>query len=172
MTPEDKNGWDVTISWTGMAVTAVTVLISVFAGLYEFQQGEINKVKLENQLLREKDEIAFQRQLWLERLSTYRKLAEAAGAIVAGANDKEKMQNYISQFTSMYWGSMIFVKDKNVEKPMIDFALAIRDYQGGWRGLDELKLKADSLIEACRKSAITGKFGEQLGNINNPNSQH
>lgn len=161
MNESTKNRWDVIVAWVGMAVTAITVLVGVFFGLYQFKEGEINKVKLENQLLTQKDEIAFQRQLWLERLATYRKVAEAAGAIIANANDSKKMADNVAQFTSLYWGTMIFVEDKSVEQTMIDFSIAIKDYEKGWRTLDELKIKANSLIEACRNSASTGKLEAQ-----------
>ena len=161
MTNSEKRRLDVIIAWVGMVVTAATVLISVFVGLYQFKEGELNKIKLENQLLLQKDKIAFQRQLWLERLSTYRKVAETAGAIIANAGDAKKAADSIAQFTSIYWGTMIFVQDKTVEEPMIEFAIALRDYEKGWRSLDELKLKANSLIEACHKSVATGKASLQ-----------
>ena len=153
MTDAKKNLWDVIIAWVGMLVTAVTILIGVFVGLYQFERGETNKVKLESELLRQKDDIAFRRQLWLERLATYRKVAEAAGTVVANANDSKKMEDNVVQFTSLYWGAMIFVEDTDVQSSMIDFALAVKDYKGDWISLDELKIKADFLIEACRKSA-------------------
>jgi len=118
--------------------------------------GELNKTKLENELLIKKDEIAFQRQLWLERLATYRKIAEVAGAVIANVSDKKKMEESVLQFTSLYWGAMILVKDKNVEQAMINFSVELKDYQNEWSDLDRLKIKANDLIEACRKSAATG----------------
>ena len=66
------------------------------------------------------------------------------------------MEESVLQFTSLYWGAMILVKDKNVEQAMINFSVELKDYQNEWSDLDRLKIKANDLIEACRKSAATG----------------
>jgi len=88
--------------------------------------------------------------------SAYRKIAEVTGSIAANTNDKKKFQEDIAQFNTLFWGTMIFVEDKEVEKAMIAFSLAIRDYQGGWIGVEKLKIDANSLIQACRQSAAKG----------------
>jgi len=146
MNEEQKRNWDVGIAVVGWLLTIITI----FAGVWQFNKGEENKVRLENELLLRKDEIAFQRQLWAERLATYRKIAEAAGAVVASVNDKTQMEAYILQFTTLYWGVMILVQDKEVEQAMIDFAVEVRDYQNGWSSSEKLKFKANTLIQACR----------------------
>jgi hypothetical protein len=150
MTKEDKRIWGVAFGGWLATVLAISV------GVWQFNRGEQNKVRLENELLLRKDEIAFQRQLWLERLATYRKIAEVAGAIVATVTDKKKMEDNILEFTTLYWGIMIFVQDKDVEQAMIDFNVEIKDYQNGWSSIEKLKYKANSLIQACRQSAEKG----------------
>jgi hypothetical protein len=136
MTKEDKRIWGVAFGGWLATVLAISV------GVWQFNRGEQNKVRLENELLLRKDEIAFQRQLWLERLATYRKIAEVAGAIVATVTDKKKMEDNILEFTTLYWGIMIFVQDKDVEQAMIDFNVEIKDYQNGWSSIEKLKYKA------------------------------
>jgi hypothetical protein len=133
MTKEDKRIWGVAFGGWLATVLAISV------GVWQFNRGEQNKVRLENELLLRKDEIAFQRQLWLERLATYRKIAEVAGAIVATVTDKKKMEDNILEFTTLYWGIMIFVQDKDVEQAMIDFNVEIKDYQNGWSSIEKLK---------------------------------
>ena len=86
MTEEAKRLWDVCIASLGWIATVFTI----FVGISQFNRGELNKIKLENELLIKKDEIAFQRQFWLERLATYRKIAEVAGAVIANVSDKKK----------------------------------------------------------------------------------
>ena len=71
-------------------------------------------------------------------------------------NDKTQMEAYILQFTTLYWGVMILVQDKEVEQAMIDFAVEVRDYQNGWSSSEKLKFKANTLIQACRQSAAKG----------------
>src|SRR6266702_1677162 len=104
----DKRSWDVWIALVGSLMTFAGILI----GVWQFNRGEENKVRLENSLLLKKDAIEFQRKLWLERLGSYRKIAETAGKIVANTNDKTKLAEAISEFTAQYWGAMIFVEDK------------------------------------------------------------
>lgn len=154
MTEGTKRLLDVVIAIGGTILTIITI----FAGIWQFTRGERNKVTLENELLLRKDEIAFRRQLWLERLTTYRKLAESAGAIIANIDDNKKMQEQVILFTTLYWGIMSFVGDHEVEVAMISFAVEIRDFQNGWSNIDKLKLRANALIQACRDSAEKGKI--------------
>jgi hypothetical protein len=130
MTEDRKRTVDVWIAALGWVATVLTI----FIGIYQFNKGEENKVRLENELLLRKDEIAFHRQLWLEGLTAYRKMAEVTGSIAADSNDQKKLRDDISQFNTLFWGTMIFVEDKDVEKAMISFSFAIRDYQDGWIG--------------------------------------
>jgi hypothetical protein len=152
MTEEEKRSWDV---WIAIATGVVTV-VTIFVGLYQFNKGEENKVRLENELLQQKDDIAFRRQLWSERVSTYRKIAEAVGALIATIDNKDDLSKKVTDFSALYWGTMIFVEDKDVERAMVDFATTVRDFQNGWVPVEKVKFKADALIQVCRNSAATG----------------
>ena len=51
---------------------------------------------------------------------------------------------------------MIFVEDPAVEQAMIDFHVEIVDYQKGESDGNKLKLRANELVKACRKSVAPG----------------
>jgi hypothetical protein len=70
--------------------------------------------------------------------------------------NEPKLEESVAHFTALYWGDMIFVEDHDVRSALTAFALEIKDYQGGWSGPENLKLKANNLIEACRRSAEKG----------------
>jgi hypothetical protein len=147
MNEETKRDWDVGLGIAGPILTVGGILV----GVWQFNAGERNKVELEHELVKQQDEIEFKRKLWLDRLNTYRSVAELAGKITANTEDS-KSKDYISEFTAAYWGTMILVEDGAVEKAMKDFYFEILDYQSGWSDLNRLKIRADLLIKACRKS--------------------
>jgi hypothetical protein len=152
MDESSKRRWEVGLGFAGSVLAVVGILI----GVWQFTRGEQNKVRLENALVLRKDEIEFQRRLWLERLTTYRAVAETAGKIVARIDDPSTMKEAVREFTAAYWGAMILVEDKAVEKAMIDFFVEIQDFQRGWGNADKLKFRANELIQACRRSAEQG----------------
>jgi hypothetical protein len=149
-----KRRWEVGIGFAGSVLTVVGILV----GVWQFTQGEQNKVRLESALVLRKDEIEFQRRLWLERLTTYRAVAETAGKIVARIDDPATMKEALREFNAAYWGAMILVEDKAVEKAMVDFFVETQDLQRGWGSTDKLKFRANELIQACRRSAEQGSL--------------
>jgi hypothetical protein len=94
--------------------------------------------------------------LWLERLSTYKSIAEQAGKIATTDKKGKHFKGLVQTFDASYWGMMIFVEDPGVEKAMIDFHVELVDYQQGSSDGDKLKLRADQLVIACRKSVEPG----------------
>lgn len=147
-----KRGWDVGLGIVAPVVTVAGLLI----GVWQFNQGEENKTKLEYRLLAEKDKIDFQRKLWLERLSTYKSIAEQAGKIATTDKDDKSFKGLVQTFDASYWGMMIFVEDPGVERAMIDFHDELVDYQKGQSTGDKVKLRAQELVKACRKSVEPG----------------
>lgn len=154
MDEASKRRWEVGIGFAGSVLTVVGILV----GVWQFTQGEQNKVRLESALVLRKDEIEFQRRLWLERLTTYRAVAETAGKIVARIDDPATMKEALREFNAAYWGAMILVEDKAVEKAMVDFFVETQDLQRGWGSTDKLKFRANELIQACRRSAEQGSL--------------
>jgi hypothetical protein len=67
-----KRRWDIAL---GIAAPLITVA-GVLFGAWQFNFGEEDKGRLDHTLVLEKDEIEFQRKLWLERLTAYRSVAE------------------------------------------------------------------------------------------------
>jgi hypothetical protein len=147
-----KRQWDV---WLGIVAPILTVA-GILVGVWQFNRGEENRVVLENELVVKKDAVEFQRKLWLNRLETYRAMITLAGNIVAAAQDKKTVDASFDQLwhdlTAMYWSQSILVEDANVGEHLRDFYTAVRDLRDGWTGTDEVKLKANALVRACRES--------------------
>jgi hypothetical protein len=147
-----KRQWDV---WLGIVAPILTVA-GILVGVWQFNRGENNRVKLENELVIKKDTVEFQRKLWLNRLETYKAMITLAGNIVAAAEDKKTGDAAFDQLwrdlTASYWSQSIFVEDDDVAGPLRDFYTAVRDLRGGWTGADEVKLHANALVQACRAS--------------------
>jgi hypothetical protein len=137
MNEATKRRWDVGLGIAGPIVTVAAILI----GVWQFNTGESNRATFEHDS-----------KLWLERLNAYRSVAELAGKVVAHVDDA-KFADAVRDFTAAYWGTMILVEDKAVEKAMIDFYVEIREFQEGWSSLERLKGRVEELIKACRKSA-------------------
>jgi hypothetical protein len=148
MDEERKRDWDIRLGIAGPLLTVSGILV----GVWQFNAGERNKVELQYELVKQQDDVEFRRKLWLERLNAYRSVAELAGKIAANADDP-KFKDYIRDFTAAYWGTMIFVEDDAVETAMKEFYFEVLDYQNGWSDLARLKIRADLLIKACRRSA-------------------
>lgn len=152
MDEESKRKWDV-----GLGILApILTIAALLVGVWQFNQGEENRTKLEYQLLEKKDKIDFQRKLWLERLSTYKSIAEQAGKIATTDKQDKHFKEYVQSFDASYWGLMVLVEDANVEQAMIDFHLEIVDYEAGRRDANQVKQRADALVKACRKSVEPG----------------
>ena len=147
MNEATKRRWDV---WLGIVAPVLTV-IGILVGVRQFNAGEENRRELQQKAMVHKDDMDFRRKLWLERLNAYRSVAELSGKIIAQA-DGEKFKDAVRDLTATYWGAMILVEDAAVEEAMVNFYFALQDFKDGWRTLDQLKIRADQLIKACRRS--------------------
>lgn len=152
MDEESRRIWDVRLG----IIAPILTVIGLLVGVWQFNRGEENKTRLEYQLLEKKDTIDFQRKLWLERLSTYKSIAEQAGKIATTDKENKHFKEYVQTFDASYWGLMIFVEDSSVENAMKKFHVEITDYQLGRSNGDHVKLRADELVKACRKSVAPG----------------
>jgi hypothetical protein len=147
MDQNKKQTWDIWLGVIGRILTAATILI----GVWRFNVGQ--KDRQQEQIHQE--EIDFQRRAWLERMNAYRSVAELAGKVIAHIDDN-KGKDSIRDFEAAYWGTMILVEDKAVEKSMVDFFVEIEDYEKGWSTVDRLKVRDDDLIKACQQSVLLG----------------
>jgi hypothetical protein len=152
MDEERKRIWDICLGVVGPILTVVGLLL----GVWQFNRGEENKTKLQYQLIQKQDTVEFQRKLWLERLSTYKAIAEQAGKIASTEKTDRRFKGYVQDFDASYWGLMIFVEDESVEKAMMDFHVDLADYQLGRSDGDQVKRRAAELVTACRKSVALG----------------
>jgi hypothetical protein len=85
MDEESKRRWDVALG----IIAPILTVIGLLVGVWQFNKGEENKTRLEYQLLAQKDKLDFERKLWLERLGTYKSIAEQPGKI-ATTDETEK----------------------------------------------------------------------------------
>jgi hypothetical protein len=141
MNEATKRRWDVGLGIIGPILTVAAILV----GVWQFNVGESNRATFDHDS-----------KLWLERLNAYRSVAELAGKVVAHADDA-KFGDAVRDFTAAYWGTMILVEDKAVEKAMIDFYVEIREFQEGWGSVDRLKGRVEELIRICRQSTETSE---------------
>ena len=155
MDEDRKRSWDVRLGVVSPIVTIVGLLI----GVWQFNTGEENRVKLENQLLIHKDTIDFKRKLWQEKLDTYRNLVVLAGkitAVVGQSVDHAKLDPLAQDLTAAYWGQSVFVEDPEVAEALRKFHQAVTDYQAGLQGAEpadeKVKVTANSLSAACKAS--------------------
>lgn len=152
MDEERKRIWDIALGVVGPVLTVAGLLV----GVWQFNRGEENKTKLQYELIQKQDTVEFQRKLWLERLSTYKSIAEQAGKIASTEKTDKRFKQYVQDFDASYWGLMIFVEDASVEKAMMDFHVDLVDYQLGRSDGNQVKRRAAELVTACRKSVALG----------------
>jgi hypothetical protein len=152
MDEERKRSWEVGLGIVAPVLTVAGLLL----GVWQFNRGEENKTKLEYQLIEKRDKVDFQRKLWLERLSTYKSIAEQAGKIASTDKSDKRFKQYVADFDSSYWGLLTLVDDPEVEKAMKDFHVDLTDYQKGRGDEDQIKRRAVELVTACRKSVGSG----------------
>lgn len=148
MNQATKWAWEVRLGIVAPILTVGGVLV----GVWQFLEGQERSTRLEYELLARESAIEFQRQLWLEQLDTYRRVADIAGSIAARHDQTERLEELTREFLEVYWGVMMFVADDQVEVAMIEFYQEVRDYRSGWGSADLLKVKANRLVEACRAS--------------------
>lgn len=152
MDEDKKRLWDVRLGVVAPLLTVIGILI----GVWQFNAGEEHRRSLESASAIQKDDIEFHRKLWLEKLDTYKAVSAIAGRVIATppgpARDKAAQD-----FISAYWGAMILVEDKAVEKAMVDFYLELHDEKTGWSSDPaRLKVRGEALIAACRRSLEAG----------------
>jgi hypothetical protein len=147
MDENKKRTWDVWLGIIGPLLTVATILV----GVHQFNVGERER----QQKQAHQEEVDFQRKAWQERMNAYRSVAELAGKVIAHIDDN-KGKDAMRDFEAAYWGTMILVEDRGVEKAMVDFFVEIEDYEKGWSTVDRLKVRDDDLIKACQQSVLLG----------------
>ena len=146
MNEEHYKVWDLRIKIIAPLLTVTGLLL----GVWQFTSGQAANDRLE-----------FKRRTWEKQLDVYTKVCHVVGRIAAENQQKNSLKKNIDQFYSLYWGEMIYVEDKDVEKAMIDFHLAIHDYLNGVISDDTLKIRAKQLIDICRRSSRNQWFTQQ-----------
>jgi hypothetical protein len=151
-----KRYWDVALGIVAPLVTVAGVLV----GVWQFNTGERNKVRLENELQTRKDVVEFQRKLWLEKLDACRRMVTLAGKIAAAADQhdghpsaKPAIDDDVWRvFTAAYWGQGLFMEDKVVTESLREFYDTVRDFRDDWAKGGTVKVKANALANACREA--------------------
>lgn len=153
MDEDRKRGWDVRLGVIAPLLTVVGILI----GVWQFNEGANNRRQEAQEAEEQRDTIGFKRRLWQEKLTTYQKVTELAGKLVATSG--EDQANTYKDFQTAYWGAMVLVEDPQVEQAMIAFDKEYNDIRAGWvKDPNRLKVRADALAKACRGSLATGSL--------------
>jgi hypothetical protein len=148
--------WDLTLKIVAPLLTVVGLLI----GVWQFTREQSAQLERQYQLIAENDRLEFKRRVWEKQLDAYTKLSGVVGRIASGDQSKDELTKDINEFDSLYWGDMIYAEDESVEKAMIDFHVEIQDFLKGVGTKDRLKVRADSLIQACRESSKKNWFAQ------------
>ncbi|HKQ09491.1 MAG TPA: hypothetical protein VJ464_30500 [Blastocatellia bacterium] len=149
MDEETYRKWDVGAKVVAPILTVVGLLI----GVWQFSKEQGAQLERQYKLIAENDRLEFKRRLWEKQLEVYMKISNVVGKIAAEDLNKADLKKAIDQFYSLYWGDMLYVEDKAVERAMIDFHVEIQDYLKGNSTRDRLKVRADQLITVCRDSS-------------------
>lgn len=150
-----KRTWDVRLGILGPIITVAGVLV----GVWEFNAGEDERRKSEQaarldqiHLEMRKDDLEYRRLLRQQQLQTYTTISTLVGKIAATPAGPAR-QNAAQAFEAAYWGAMVMVEDPAVQQAMRDFHDELHDETAGLsHDPDRLKVRADLLAEACRKS--------------------
>jgi hypothetical protein len=129
-------------------LTAAALLI----GVWQFNQGEQNKARLEASLMIQRDTLEYQRRRFEQRVEVYHDIARLAGAIAARDSPDQRLRELNNEFLAQYWGLALLVQDESVEAAMVRFHDEIADYERGDSDANRIKLRANELVLACRTS--------------------
>lgn len=149
-----KRVWDVVLGvlWPILVITGILIVVQ------QFDVSATRRIRLQDQLLRQKDTIEFHRKLWLAKLDTYRGLVVLAGKITAAvaydSPERSQLDPLAGELTVAYWRQTVFVEDPQVGDALRDFYHAVMDYQAGLAGAldDDRKVRstAQRLADACK----------------------
>lgn len=148
MTDDGYKRWDLRIKIAAPIITVIGLLV----GVWQFTAGQSAQLQRQSAQIAENDRLEFKRRMWEKQLDTYMKVSGAVGRIATAEDDKE-LRKEIANFDALYWGEMIYVQDEAVEKTMVAFHVETRDFLNGVRTKDDLKRRANSLVEAFRESS-------------------
>lgn len=155
MQDEKHNLWDVIMR----LITALISLLVVLVGIWQFSEQQRQTTQLEYSLIAKKDSIDFKKKIWEMQVEVYTKICSNAAEIIVSVDDKEKFNRLLMDYDILYYGETIFVEDSLVDKSMINFRLACKDYSQGYIDKWTLKQECMNLISACRLST-EGIFAE------------
>jgi hypothetical protein len=133
-----KRLWDVVLGIVAPLLTVTGILI----GVWQFNVGEQHRADLE-----------FHRQLFIQRLDTYKAIATISGEIAA-TDDPATISRLAATFDAQYWGLTLLVEDAPVQDAMTAFHEELHDFlhDRKWTSNSRIKQKALTLAKACRAS--------------------
>lgn len=143
-----KRTWDVAFGVAAPIITALGIII----GVLEFNAGERNKITQEYAALERKDQIDFERKLWLDRVSAYHDIADIAGTLAASTDDPVAFRKEAKKFDAAYWGLMILVEDPCIDKKMRELRFNITNFEDHFVPGSQIRAQAAELVEACKTS--------------------
>jgi hypothetical protein len=134
------------------AIAPVLTLVGILVGIHQFQEEQRETTRREYALIAKQDSVEFKRRVWQEQLDIYRRLVGTTGLIASSTDDRVRLDSAVREFNSLYWGLVGFVGDSLVEQHMNDFRVQIYDFRRGMSSPEDLKVRADMLNQAARRS--------------------
>lgn len=131
-------------------ISMVIAVAGVLIGIYEFQSQQ-----------RYNETHEFKLRIWEQRLSEYTKLSEISGKIIVCIDwrkNKAAQDSLSQKFHELYYSTLPMVQDTSVEKRLIDFNLALLDYNN--------EIETDEIILKKKQLHLMEALGVSIRNIN------
>ena len=178
MDARPPTNWDLIVKVVGL----IALIASGMWTLYKFRDDR--RVDLEHRKEADKkDDDAraqeFNKYVFERQTDLYFEAARTA-ATISTSNDKQAVKKAIDRFHSLYFGDLVIVEDRRVERAMIAFnrcldsnnTLCVRPpgepktptSDPGAFGLNDFSLE----LAACIRSALTGDRGIDFGKLSHP----
>lgn len=143
----DKDRWELRIKFFAAIFAGLSIVTSVFIYL----DGNRASLERENELIARRDALEYKRNLWDERRTAYRTLAETLGSMAAELDAGNTISNATrSAVNTAYWGSLVLVESDAVETHMVRLRNDLRDFESGRTGADKIRQRIHAIVEASR----------------------
>ncbi len=153
MTTSEKDKWEIRLGIIGAIFTGLSIFVSVFIYLH----GNKTAIQKEHELIAIQHTIDYQRQLWDETRTTYRKLATTLGVMAAELDQNKKVSAASEKaFNAAYWGALILIEDPAVQREMVRLRNDLRDLKAGRIDEDKIKLRVERILSLARQHVFKG----------------
>ena len=130
-------------------IAAITIAI----GVWQFNSAQTVKNKLEI----ERNQLEFEREYWLRRLTAYEELSSSVAEIIIYSDssmDSIPFFKAVNNFHKIYWGKLALFDHNDVSTNANSLHISLEDNlkRIAPNNLDKIKRKAIRLVKSCRIS--------------------